>query len=327
MRENPAEQADQEHDEVRPPNYGLHLALFLATCFTTAWAGASYTHPRATFDELWRLLPDGIPFSVGLLAILITHEMGHYVLGRIHKVDVSLPFFLPLPFFGMIGTFGAVIRMRGVIRRRDALADIGAAGPLAGLVVAIVVLVLGLHLSPIKAVGVGMLEGNSALYLAAKFLVKGQILPGNGVDVSLHSLAWAGWVGLLVTMINLLPIGQLDGGHIAFAYFGDRHDVASRWLHRALLPLAVAASAYTVFELAQAVALPKALALGSSAGMPWLVWWILLTAMYRMSGRRYHPPVDPRPLSRGRRRLCVLMLLIFLLILTPIPLRVTVAPA
>lgn len=305
------------------PRYWLHLALFLATCLSTAWAGTRYVHAADEASDIWSHLGDGVPFAVALMAILLTHEAGHYIAGRLHKMDVSLPLFLPLPF-GMIGTLGAVIRMPQGVHRRDALADVGAAGPLAGLVVALVVLAYGLWISEVRPVGTGMLEGNSLLYLGLKYAVKGQLLPGGGVDVNLHAVAWAGWVGLLVTMINLLPIGQLDGGHIAFAYFGARHDVASRWLHRSLLPLAVGASGYTVFELARKLDLRWAFSLGAMAGLPWLVWWAVLHLVRRLSGGIYHPPVREEPLSPSRRRLCVLMFVIFVLLLTPIPLRLTV---
>ncbi|MCC6746405.1 MAG: site-2 protease family protein [Deltaproteobacteria bacterium] len=312
-------------DDPRRHRYALHLLLFAATCVTTTWAGALYVHPEALALPARQVLPllwDGWPFSLSLLAILMTHEMGHYVLARYHRVDVSLPYFIPLPF-GMIGTMGAVIRMRGAIASRNALVDVGAAGPLAGLVVALPILAYGIHLSPVKPVGPGFLEGNSILYLALKLLIKGQVLPGGGLDVALHPVAWAGWVGLLVTMINLLPIGQLDGGHVAFAYFGARHDRASRWLHLGLLPLAVGASAFAIYELSRKAILRTALLLGVAAGLPWFVWWVLLTLMRRFSGGVYHPPVGEDALTPGRRRVCLLIGLVFLLILTPIPLRRT----
>lgn len=321
---DPSASPEEQQPPAPPrPRYGLHLGFLLATCFTTTWAGARYVHPSASTPELLGYLRDGVPFALALMAILMTHEMGHYIAGRLHKLDVSLPLFLPLPF-GMIGTLGAVIRMPPTVHRRDALADVGAAGPLAGLLVALAVLDYGLWISEVQPVGTGMLEGNSLLYMALKLGVKGQLLPGGGVDVNLHAVAWAGWVGLLVTMINMLPIGQLDGGHIAFAYFGARHDVASRWLHRSLLPLAIGAGAYTTLELTGKIDLGWALNLGAMAGMPWLVWWAVLHLMRRISGGIYHPPVSREPLSPDRRRLCVLMFVIFALLLTPIPLRLTV---
>lgn len=308
----------------RAHRYGLHATLFLLTCLTTTWAGALQSHPTISWGRLLEVLPllvDGLPFSCSLMAILTSHEMGHFIAARVHRVEATLPLFLPLPF-GLIGTMGAVIGMPKAVHDRNALADIGAAGPLAGLVVAIPLLVYGLHLSPVQPqTPGGLLEGNSLLYLLLKLLVKGQILPGNGLDVQLHPVAWAGWVGLLVTMINLLPIGQLDGGHIAYAYFGDNHDKAARWLHRGLPVMGLAAVVFVGFELSAAGDAAWAWAL--YAGAPWIVWGLLLSGMRRLSGGRYHPPVGLGPLGPSRRRLCQGMLVVFLLILTPIPLRPT----
>jgi membrane-associated protease RseP (regulator of RpoE activity) len=303
----------------------LHLALFLATCLTTTFTGALYANPasilgeNATLASILTSLGHGVPFSASIIGILLTHEMGHYVYARYHHVDVSLPYFIPLPMG--IGTLGAVIKMRGPIRSRNALVDIGAAGPLAGLAVAIPILAYGIHLSPVSKMGAGMVEGNSALYLALKWVIKGAILPGAGMDIQLHAVAWAGWVGLLVTMINLLPIGQLDGGHVAFAFFGSRQNRASLWLHRALLPLALCASAYSIWELSAVVPFETAVNKGWLAGLHWFVWWALLRLMRRMSGGEYHPPAGDEPLSPGRRRLCHFVFVVFLLIFTPIPLR------
>ena len=304
--------------------YALHLTLFGLTWVTTTWAGALQTHPSMTWGRLFEALPllvDGLPFSLALMAILTSHEMGHFVAARLHRVEATLPLFIPMPL-GLIGTLGAVIGMPSAVRDRNALADIGAAGPLAGLVVAIPLLVYGLHLSPVQPqTPGGLLEGNSVLYLTLKWLVKGRILPGGGLDVQLHPVAWAGWVGLLVTMINLLPIGQLDGGHIAYAYFGDRHDRAAGWLHRALPLMGLIATAFVAFELSAVGS--AALVWGFYAGAPWFIWGLLLSGMRRLGGGRYHPPVGERPLTSSRRRLCQAMLFVLLLILTPIPLRPT----
>lgn len=305
--------------------YAFHLGMFLATCFTTTFVGAMDIRPDlfdGSISHFFFALKSGLPFSLSLLGILITHEMGHYVFARKHNVDVSLPLFIPLPIG--IGTLGAVIRMKGTLNSRNALADIGAAGPLAGLIVAIPILIYGIHLSLVAPLSPGLLEGNSILYILLKFLVKGAILPGNGLDVHLHPVAWAGWVGLLVTMINLLPIGQLDGGHIAYAYWGKQHNTSSLWFHRALLFLAIAASIYTIIELSEKTSTKEAILFGWSAGMPWFVWWVLLKLMLRMTHGQYHPPVTKEDLlSKGRKRICILMFIVFLCILTPIPLRRT----
>jgi len=319
---------DQDHTATPPPRrLWLHLGLFAATCVTTTWVGVLMVHPNVGALDLAALLPlvpDGLPYSVAILAILLTHEMGHYVAARVHGVSATLPYFLPLPL-QPVGTLGAVIRISGVIRSRDALVDIGAAGPLAGLVVALPVLALGIHLSPVEAIpAVGMQEGNSLIYLALKWVVKGAPYPVGGKDVMLHPTAWAGWVGLLVTMINLLPIGQLDGGHIAYGYLGPQHNRFSLWLHRALPLLALGCSAYTILDLSRAMPLGQAMAEGWQAGVHWLVWGALLLFMRHASGGQYHPPVEGPPLSRGRKWVCALVLVAFLLILTPIPLRPSV---
>lgn len=320
----------RESAEAPPkPNYPLHLGLFLLTCLTAAKAGTNVIHPSASwFDPLalLRLLPDGGSFVVTLMSILLAHEMGHFVVARHHGVAASLPFFIPMPF-GLIGTLGAVISMPPS-RDRNRLVDIGAAGPLAGLVVALPALAYGLVLSPVVPQGPGLLEGNSLLYLGVKYLIKGMILPGQGLDVQLHPVAWAGWVGLLVTMINLIPVGQLDGGHIAFAYFGERHNRASLWLHRALLPLGLTVYSYAVLEQVW-----RGLPWGSSAltsinvGATWVVWWVMLRVLRGLSGGEYHPPVDDAPLTPGRRLLCVGMLVIFALLFMPMPLRLYLTKA
>ncbi|HEU4614171.1 MAG TPA: site-2 protease family protein, partial [Kofleriaceae bacterium] len=194
----------------------IHGGLFLACCVTTTWLG-------------------GAAFGATLMGILTCHELGHYMVGRRHGVEVSMPYFIPLPPVATLGTMGAVIRMNKPIEDRRKLFDVGAAGPIAGLVVAIPLLVIGLYLSDLGPLKPGdSLEGNSILYALLKYAVFGRWLPGDGVDVQLHPMALAGWVGLLVTMINLMPIGQLDGGHIAKSTLGDSHEKWSARLHVAL---------------------------------------------------------------------------------------------
>ena len=184
----------------------IHLGLFAACCATTWWF-------------------DGPYFAATLMGILLCHELGHYVTGRRRGVEVSLPYFIPVPPQFTLGTLGAVIRMKKPISDRNALFDVGAAGPVAGLVVAIPLLVIGLSLSSLGPVKPDdMIEGNSILYALLKYAVFGRWLPSGGVDVQLHPMAFAGWVGLLITMINLMPIGQLDGGHVARAALGQSHE-------------------------------------------------------------------------------------------------------
>ena len=297
----------------------LHVGLFALTCATTFAAGASF---GPSFDPR-----GGLAFAATLMAILLCHEMGHYLVARHHGIDVSLPYFIPLPPFISLGTMGAVIRMRQPITDRNQLIDVGAAGPLAGLCAAIPLLILGLSLSPVEAPGPGgaggLIEGNSLLYIGLKYLVHGRYLPApDGTDVQLHPIAFAAWVGLLITMINLIPIGQLDGGHIAGSYLGDRHERWSAWLHRLLLLVGLAVLAALSFEgHAGGMGWGAAIERATWAALPWLVWALLLLVMRRMAGGIYHPAVGQAPLSPGRRRLVLAMAIVFLLIFTPVPLR------
>jgi membrane-associated protease RseP (regulator of RpoE activity) len=235
---------------------------------------------------------------------------------------------VPLPpGIGLFGTMGAVILQSRTSDRRK-LIDIGAAGPLAGLAVAIPVLIYGLIISPVQPlVGVGVQEGNSILYAVLKRVIHGVWLPGGGNDVMLHPTAMAGWAGLLVTMLNLLPVGQLDGGHVAIAFFGNRYGRASRILQN-LLPvfaLAVAGVVYldSVAELARlGGGLPiSAVNIAVAAGEPWLIWFILLAVLRRLSGGIDHPPVDDRPLPASRAGLFWLVFVTFAIIFMPVPMR------
>lgn len=308
----------------------LNVALFLLTLLTTTMQGALERHGMSSMFPL----QDGLSFSLPLMAILLCHEMGHYIAARIHKVPASLPYFVPLPpGIGMFGTMGAVILQSRTSDRRK-LIDIGAAGPLAGLAVAIPVLIVGLFMSPVQPLmGVGVQEGNSILYAVLKRLIFGAWLPGGGRDVVLHPTAMAGWAGLLVTMLNLLPLGQLDGGHIAIAFFGNRYGRASRILQN-LLPLLGVAVGLAVY--ADAVATLARLGDGlqaspfqiaASAGTPWLMWFVLLTLLRRLSGGVDHPPVDDRPLPVSRAGLFWMVFVTFVIIFMPIPLRASLGAA
>jgi Zn-dependent protease len=281
----------------------IHVGLFAAACVTT-------------------YLFDGIAFSATLMGILLTHELGHYVAARHHRVDVSLPYFIPLPPGVSLGTLGAVIKMRKPIDDPDHLFDVGAAGPIAGLVVAIPLLVVGLSLSTVGPVPPdSVLEGNSIFYGLLKLAMFGRWLPADGVDVNLHPMAFAAWVGLLVTFINLIPIGQLDGGHVARAALGDRHERLSRRLH-VMLPVMAIVVGGMLFALATVAGRDpwSSLRYGLWGAGPWLVWFVLLLGMRGMAGG-YHPPTIARPLSPGRRRVAIGLLIVFLAIFMPIPMR------
>jgi membrane-associated protease RseP (regulator of RpoE activity) len=281
----------------------ISVGLFATCCVTTTLVG-------------------GVAFGATLMGILLCHEAGHYIVGRLHGEDVSLPYFIPLPPFLTLGTLGAVIRMRSPIRDRKKLFDVGAAGPVAGMIVAIPLLAIGLSLSDVGPIPPdSSIEGNSILYAFLKYAIFGQWLPGDGIDVHLHPMALAGWVGLLVTMINLMPIGQLDGGHIARAVLGDSHEKWSARLHVAL-PIIGVVVGTSMFVVAMRAGRDwvGALEYSSSGLVPWLVWTALLGWMRRSAGE-YHPPVDDEPLDGKRRVAAFGMLLLFIVILTPVPWR------
>ena len=318
----------------RPSNPVVNLVLFILTLLSVIFAGALYTYTgtetEATsfFLGVLRNMGTGIPFAISILAILLAHEFGHYLAGRYHKTHVTLPYFIPLPF-SPFGTMGAFIQLKEPPKNKRVLLDIGIAGPLAGLAVAIPVLLLGLSLSEISQIdvrpGAGVqLEGNSILYLLSKFLVFGQLLPApstyaglspvlywlryfftgqplpiGGIDVYLHPVAWAGWAGLLVTALNLIPAGQLDGGHVLYVLLGRRA--------RALLP----------YILVGLVLL----------GLVWSGWW-LWAALIFFLGRIYAEPLDQiTPLDPRRRAVAILGLIIFILVFTPVPLVIAFAGA
>lgn len=318
----------------RKPRLFLHVALFLATFLTTTAAGALYVHgqPGSSVDGIIPI-SDGLSYSIPLMLILLCHELGHYLVARLHGVDASLPYFIPLPPSFGLGTMGAVIGMRNVTSDRKKLIDIGAAGPLAGLLVAIPVICYGLARSHVGGLVPGsQQEGNSILYALLKWAMKGAWLPDGQRDVFLHPTAWAGWAGLLVTMINLFPIGQLDGGHIATAYFGNRYNQVARRLHR-LLPLGAVAVFFWVEHLVRLEAGPSwndalgySIAIG--AALPWVVWYLLVGFLRRASGGANHPPVrDDAPLPRSRRLLFWFMVAVFVSVFMPVPFRTTLAGA
>jgi len=281
----------------------IHGGLFVACCITTTIAS-------------------GPVFAATLMGILTCHEFGHYLVGRRRGVDVSLPYFIPMPPVLTFGTLGAVIRMKRPIDDRAALFDVGAAGPVAGLAVAVPLLVIGLSLSevgPLKPDD--MIEGNSILYALLKLAVFGRWLPSGGIDVQLHPMASAAWVGMLVTMINLMPIGQLDGGHIARSALGDSHERWSARLHRALPVVGVVVGGVMFTAALHAgKSFGGALNYAKDGVIPWVVWTLLLGWMRRQAGE-YHPPVGETPLDPWRRRAAFAMMIVFILIATPVPFR------
>ncbi len=275
----------------------IHIALFLATGLTTVAAGAMQ-QGVIPWETPWQLYK-GLPFSLTLLIILLCHEMGHYLMARYHQLDVSLPYFLPappIPF--LIGTLGAFIRIRSPILNKPALLDVGAAGPLTGILVTLPLLVIGLQLSEVKTalVGIepeGIVLGESILFKFICWLTLGS-LPDNQ-NIIMHPMAFAGWIGLLVTNINLIPVGQLDGGHVSYALFGERSQQIAKTFYILLI----------VFGLV--------------AWYGWLVWVVLLYFM----GFVHPPPLHYWvPLDQKRRNIGFITIAVFILTFMPAPFQI-----
>jgi len=274
----------------------INLVLFIATLLSTLFVGASYG--AETVDQVWQIWR-GWPFAASILLILGAHELGHYFAARHHNVPVTLPYFIPMPL-SLFGTLGAFIRLQGPVSNRRALFDVGAAGPLAGLFFALPILFLGLATSDVGPVMPGgIYEGNSVLYALAKLAVFGRLLPSNGLDVHLNQVAWAGWVGLFVTGLNLIPVGQLDGGHVAYSLLGERAK-GLFW------PSIVGLALIVVYSYLQ----------GAFTGT-WLLWIFLLLSFGRVHAR---PLEDISELDPRRRVLAVITLALFFLTFVPFPL-------
>jgi membrane-associated protease RseP (regulator of RpoE activity) len=285
------------------PRVVLPVVLFGLTVLTVLLTGAFYENGELFLRpglllQNPALLLAGVPFAATLLGILFTHEMGHYVVGKLRKAPVSLPYFIPMPpYISITGTMGAVIVQREPMEDRKSVLEIGIAGPLAGLAVAIPLLFYGLATSKMGPPPAGgyMQEGNSLLYAGMKYIVFGQFLPSNGLDVQLNSVGWGAWIGLLVTMLNMLPVGQLDGGHVAYALLGRRADII----------------AYGMIALC--------LALGVFVSSTWLIWAVLIFLI----GPRHPAPLnDVSPLDTKHKVLAVFGLIVFVLLFMPDPLRV-----
>ncbi len=295
----------------RPRPWWPNLLLFVVTVFSVLLVGMELAIQEIANSNLFlaqRIYNDfpanliyGWPFAASLLLILGSHELGHYFAARRHGLAVTLPYFIPLPIFSLLGTLGAFIQLQQPLRNRKTLLDVGASGPLVGLIFAVPILFIGLasaHTVPVASGG--LYEGDSLLYAFAKIVTFGQFLPNGVIDVSISSsqLAWAGWTGLLVSALNLIPIGQLDGGHILYSLLGER----ARLLYYPLMVV---------------------MGLLALASQVWLFWLVLLL----LFGRVYATPLDMiTPLDRPRRILAVVTLVIFVLIFVPAPLTQTSAP-
>ena len=284
------------------PRYWLHVLLFALTLGTSTVVGAAIQHDFASnlpldlersfslYAWFWRHpagLLQGLPFSLTLLTILLAHEFGHYIAAAYHGVDASLPYFLPSPF---MGTFGAFIRVRSPIYSKRALFDIGVSGPLAGFVFLLPALAAGLAFSKV----IPGIEQQGSLHFGVpglEWLLERLIFPGvASSDIYLHPVARAAWVGMFATALNLLPIGQLDGGHIVYSFFPRRHRTISTVLCVLLLPL-------------------------GKFWLGWLIWAVLLFWLGRA-----HPGIyDSTELGDGRRKLAWIALAVFILCFTFVP--------
>jgi len=316
-------------------NIILFVLTFLSMMVTRAEAPAGVIPDNdvSILLLLFQNILSGWPFALSMMAILFAHEMGHYLMCRFYRVPATLPFFIPAPFISPLGTLGAFIAMRGIPKNKRVLFDVGVAGPLAGVVIAIPVLFLGLSLSHLGRIeppppgSMSLLEGNSLFYLFSKYVMfgkwlpepvdmnglspalywlryflTGQPIPFNGLDVQIHNVALAGWAGLLVTALNLVPVGTLDGGHVAYGLFGEKA--------RRIFPVAIGVL------LALSI-LPSLLTLSLGAfNFSWLLWVFIL---FWLGNVRTQPLDDITPLDGRRRALGFFMLVLFVLLFTPIP--------
>lgn len=332
---------------VRKNRKWVHLLLFFLTLVTTTYAGIGFLvpvdDPSMPLDTFLANIPKGLSFSLLLLLFLSAHEFGHYFAARYYKVNVTLPYYIPMPFF-FFGTMGAVIRIRSQVPSRKAIFDIGIAGPLAGFVVAFIFLVVGMlagpgldHLYGIHPGYRGMTVlpddgihfGGFLLFDLLKWLLvpSGAFFPGMN-EIYHYPLLGVGWFGMFVTALNMLPVGQLDGGHVIYGMFGNRQKVISRWIVRVLLIVGIGGVLGMVLE---------GLRIGWSGGLynilnstlrtplewidtyasfllrgwaGWLFWSVIIRLLIRVE----HPPVpDQTPLDRRRMVLGWVALGIFVL--------------
>jgi membrane-associated protease RseP (regulator of RpoE activity) len=293
-------------EQTRPRHrYWLHLLLLLLTLLTTSVVGAGLAAGFAdgrpfNIDDIYgyalawsqpSYLVQGLPFSLTLVGVLLAHEMGHFLTARYYQVDASLPYFLPVPT--LIGTFGAFIRIRSAILSKRILYDVGIGGPLAGFAALLLPLIAGVSMSkviPGIAASGDVVFGTPLLVR----LMEMAMFPGVPVEnIYLHPVARGAWVGVLATALNLLPIGQLDGGHILYAFLGER----TKYLSWVLVAVFVPMGFYFAYS--------------------WLFW----AAVLFFFGMKHPSLVDPSPIGPGRTKLAILALFIFVLCFTPSPIR------
>ncbi|MBN1921116.1 MAG: site-2 protease family protein [Anaerolineae bacterium] len=279
----------------------VNVLLFILTALSVVYIGA--LQQGADIKADWRTLALGLPHAVTLLSILTVHEFSHYLAARRYGAPVSLPYFAPIPV-PPLGTMGAVIVQKSPLLNRKAIFDLGISGPLGGLMVAIPLLILGLLFSKVEPLPTGnyTMEGNSIFYYGIKWIIFGQPLPSNGMDVMLHPIAFAAWAGLLVTGLNLLPVGQYDGGHIAYAMWGSKTGLVARGVVIAMFTWAAIL-----------------LLTGHDIGMTWAILGFLGLRM----GLQHPAPLDDvTPLGPARQRIGWAVVVLLILILVPIPLTI-----
>jgi membrane-associated protease RseP (regulator of RpoE activity) len=302
----------------RPVSTGIdgipwtNIGLLLATLSTTLFVGATtwyYVPARELLaDPLVAL--QAWPFVAAILGVLLVHELGHYVAGRYHGVDVSLPYLIP--FVVPFGTMGALIRIRGQLPDRKALFDVGVAGPLAGLVATVLVTTIGLSLPPqpvpetvVQSTGEAVIFNDPPL-LRLIGTILGEPTSYQDPGLTVHPVVVGGWVGMFFTLLNLLPVGQLDGGHILRAIAGPRQETIA-----ALVPL-------TLFSFAGYLRFVQGLRLNDSVAL-WLVWGLFATLL------AYNGPADPvedKPIGRRRIALGVVTFLLGALCFMLVPVQV-----
>ncbi len=272
----------------------LHLILFVLTFFSTLVAGAVFQKGINILKEPLRIT-EGLPFSMTLMGILLSHELSHFFASKRHHTRATLPYFIPAPIT-LIGTFGAFIKMKSPIVTRKALIDIGVSGPIAGFLLSLVASVIGLAYStvvPLTKAREGVSLGDSLLFNLLSYLVVGAVPQTH--EILLHPVAFAGWIGFFVTSLNLIPIGQLDGGHVAYAFLKERHRVVS-------------------------IALVSMLILfGLFFWEGWALWGVLMVVL----GIK-HPPVIywEVPLDGRRRMLGLIAFIILLITFIPSPFKI-----
>ena len=296
----------------QPASWRTNLVLFLATVASVFFTGVA-TQGGTSGGFLARdSLVRGGQFAATILVILVAHELGHYVAARIHKVDASLPYFIPMPLLSPFGTMGAVIRMRGVIPTRRALLDIGASGPIAGLCFAIPLYIWGAshsHLVPITAPGEGSVQLGESILMKVLDHLFAPAKP-EGMDLELSPIAFGAWGGMFVTMINLLPVGQLDGGHVAYALFGTKQDRYAQLIHRSMLAFFfVVVFGHVARDLSGGLGLYH-LGRHLANSLFWLVWFQVLAILGALSSKSRADEPKPGTLTIRTRLVATIGLVV-----------------